>query len=96
MSKKKEEKIDLNKIPQEEQLKYEIAEELGVLDKVLEDGWKSLRNRQDRRLDDQKKKRRKKERRKSGNFLTNVTAGGTIQMYNSINLLSASMLTAQH
>ena len=42
MSKKKEEKIDLNKIPQEEQLKYEIAEELGVLDKVLEDGWKSL------------------------------------------------------
>ena len=40
MSKKKEEKIDLNKIPQEEQLKYEIAEELGVLDKVLEDGWK--------------------------------------------------------
>ena len=42
MSKKKEEKINLNKIPQEEQLKYEIAEELGVLDKVLEGGWKSL------------------------------------------------------
>lgn len=26
----------------EEQTKYEIAEELGVLDKVLESGWKSL------------------------------------------------------
>lgn len=27
---------------QEETMKYEIAEELGVLDKVLENGWKSL------------------------------------------------------
>ncbi|MDO5797913.1 MAG: small, acid-soluble spore protein, alpha/beta type [Eubacteriales bacterium] len=26
----------------EEKLKYEIAEELGILDKVLESGWKSL------------------------------------------------------
>ena len=26
----------------EERLKYEIAEELGILDKVLESGWKSL------------------------------------------------------
>ena len=26
----------------EESLKYEIAEELGILDKVLESGWKSL------------------------------------------------------
>ena len=25
-----------------EKLKYEIAEELGLLDKVLEDGWKAL------------------------------------------------------
>ena len=36
MSKKKEEKIDLNKIPEEEMLKYEIAGELGLLDQVLE------------------------------------------------------------
>ncbi len=26
----------------EEQTKYEIAQELGILDKVLEGGWKSL------------------------------------------------------
>ena len=26
----------------EEQTKYEIARELGILDKVLENGWKSL------------------------------------------------------
>ena len=25
-----------------ERLKYEIAEELGILDKVLSDGWRSL------------------------------------------------------
>lgn len=42
MSKKNNEKIDLNKIPREEMLKYEIAEELGLLDQVLETGWKSL------------------------------------------------------
>ena len=42
MAKKKEEKIDLNNIPEEEKVKYEIAEELGLLDKVLDSGWKSL------------------------------------------------------
>ena len=31
MAKKKEEKIDLNNIPEEEKVKYEIAEELGLL-----------------------------------------------------------------
>ena len=29
-------------LPEEERIKYEIAEELGILDKVLENGWKSL------------------------------------------------------
>lgn len=42
MSKKKEEKIDLNNLTPEETLKYEIAEELGLLDRVLENGWRSL------------------------------------------------------
>ncbi len=40
MSKKK--KVDLTNLEPEEQLKYEIAEELGLLDKVVSDGWKSL------------------------------------------------------
>ena len=39
MAKKK--KIDLRNLEPEEQLKYEIAEELGLLDKVLSDGWKA-------------------------------------------------------
>ena len=42
MAKKKEEKIDLNNIPEEEKIKYEIAGELGLLDRVAANGWKSL------------------------------------------------------
>ena len=38
----KNKKIDLSKIKPEEQLKYEIATELGLLDRVLANGWKSL------------------------------------------------------
>ena len=34
--------IKLDEITQEEKLKYEIAEELGLLDKVLSEGWRSL------------------------------------------------------
>ena len=39
---RKNKKIDLSKITPEEQLKYEIAEELGLLPDVLKNGWKSL------------------------------------------------------
>lgn len=42
MAKKKEKKIDLNNLTPEEELKYEIAEELGLLDKVMENGWRAL------------------------------------------------------
>ena len=43
MNKEKEVEAYLkNELPEEEKLKYEIAQELGVLDKVLEGGWKSL------------------------------------------------------
>ena len=38
----KTKKPDLRKLEPEDQLKYEIAEELGLLDQVLEKGWKSL------------------------------------------------------
>ena len=32
----------LRQMTPDEQMKYEIAEELGLLDKVLNEGWKSL------------------------------------------------------
>lgn len=40
MSKKKE--INMEELSREEKMKYEIAEELGLLDRVLEEGWKTL------------------------------------------------------
>lgn len=39
---KKEKEIDLNNLTPQEEMKYEIAKELGLLDKVLTSGWKSL------------------------------------------------------
>lgn len=50
MGKKKEEKIDLNNIKPEEALKYEIAKELGYLEKVMESGWKSLTAKESGRI----------------------------------------------
>ena len=42
--KKKEiiKKTDLDQLSPKEKMKYEIAEELGLLDRVLTDGWKTL------------------------------------------------------
>lgn len=43
MNKDKEVEAYLNgELTGEEQMKYEIAEELGLLDQVLKQGWKSL------------------------------------------------------
>ena len=44
MAKKKE--ICLSELTQEEKMKYEIAEELGLLDKVLKEGWRSLSSKE--------------------------------------------------
>ena len=50
---KKKEPIRLEDIPkleEKERRKYEIAEELGLLDKVLEGGWKSLSSKETGRI----------------------------------------------
>lgn len=39
---KNEKKIDLENLTEDEKMKYEIAEELGLLDRVMKEGWKSL------------------------------------------------------
>ncbi|HJC75272.1 MAG TPA: alpha/beta-type small acid-soluble spore protein [Candidatus Mediterraneibacter faecavium] len=61
MSKKKEKKIDLNNLEPEEKMKYEVAEELGLLDRVLSEGWKSLTSKETGRIGGMvtKKKREK-------------------------------------
>ncbi|MDF2485491.1 MAG: hypothetical protein K0R46_1659 [Herbinix sp.] len=47
---KKQVEIDLDNIKPEEKLKYEIAEELGYLDKVMTTGWKSLTAKESGRI----------------------------------------------
>ena len=61
MPKKKEKKIDLNNLEPEEKMKYEVAEELGLLDRVLSEGWKSLTSKETGRIGGMvtKKKREK-------------------------------------
>ena len=44
----------------EEQTKYEIAQELGILDKVLESGWKSLSAKETGRIGGMMARKRKR------------------------------------
>ena len=67
MAKKKEEKIDLNNIPEEEKVKYEIAEELGLLDKVQEGGWKSLTPKETGRIGGLMTKKKRELKNKENN-----------------------------
>ena len=49
----KQKKITREEIPsmeEKDRMKYEIAEELGLLDQVLEEGWKSLSSKETGRL----------------------------------------------
>ena len=57
---KKEKKIDLDNLTPEEELKYEIAEELGLLDQVLENGWRSLSAKETGRIGGLMTKRKRK------------------------------------
>lgn len=50
MSGKKNKPIRLEELTQEEKVKYEIAEELGLLDKVLAEGWRSLSSKETGRI----------------------------------------------
>jgi hypothetical protein len=70
---KKEKKIDLNNIKPEEAVKYEIASELGYLDKVMASGWKSLTAKESGRIGGimTKKKREAKKNQEKKNTETN-------------------------
>ncbi|MBQ2922624.1 MAG: small, acid-soluble spore protein, alpha/beta type [Tyzzerella sp.] len=46
MSKKKQKEIRMSELTEEEKMKYEVAEELGLLDKVLKEGWRSLTSKE--------------------------------------------------
>jgi len=42
--------VDVSKIKPEEMLKYEIAKELGLYDKVIANGWRSLTAKESGRI----------------------------------------------
>ena len=56
MSSKKKTPIHLEDLTPDEKVKYEIAEELGLLDRVMQDGWITYiqGNRSNRRVDHEK------------------------------------------
>lgn len=60
MAEKKLKPIDLKNLEPEEKLKYEIAEELGLLDKVMEEGWRSLSSKETGRIGGLITKRKRK------------------------------------
>lgn len=46
MSKKKQKEICISELTEEEKMKYEVAEELGLLDKVMKEGWRALTSKE--------------------------------------------------
>lgn len=42
--------VRLEDLTPDEKVKYEIAEELGLLDRVMKDGWKSLTSKETGRI----------------------------------------------
>lgn len=60
MSEKKNKIIDYNNLEPEDKLKYEIAEELGLLDKVKAEGWRSLSSKETGRIGGLITKRKRK------------------------------------
>ena len=50
MGRKKKKTINLTKLEPEEKLKYEIAEEFFLLDRLMQDEWKSLTSKETGRI----------------------------------------------
>ena len=62
MSGKKNKPIKLDELTPDEKLKYEIAEELGLLDRVMADGWSSLSSKETGRIGGLMTKKRKEQK----------------------------------
>ena len=58
--KKKDTPVRLDQLTEEEKMKYEIANELGLLDRVMKDGWKSLSSKETGRIGGILARKRKK------------------------------------
>ncbi|MDD5934218.1 MAG: small, acid-soluble spore protein, alpha/beta type [Clostridiales bacterium] len=61
--------IDMSKVKPEEMMKYEIAKELGLFDRVLENGWGSLSAKETGRIGGiMTRKKKEEERKKRGSL----------------------------
>lgn len=60
---KKKKEIDLEHLTPQEALKLEIAAEIGVYDKVIQGGWKSLTSKESGRIGGMMTKRKKEAKR---------------------------------
>ena len=66
-------------LPEEEKLKYEIAGELGLLDQVLENGWKSLSAKETGRIGGLMTRRKKARKiRKQKSSCSQVITGNAV------------------
>ncbi len=65
---KKEKKIDLNNLTPEEKLKLEIAEEIGVYDKVIAGGWRALTAKESGKIGGIMTRRKKAEAKQKESF----------------------------
>ncbi len=63
MKEKKISREDIAAMEPQEQMKYEIAEELGLLDKVLDGGWKMLSSKETGRIGGMMTRRRAQEKK---------------------------------
>lgn len=71
MPAKKKKQIRLDNLTAEEKMKYEIADELGLLDRVMQEGWKSLTSKETGRIGGLITKK-KRENQKNDKNITNV------------------------
>ena len=62
MAGKKNKPIKLDELTPDEKLKYEIAEDLGLLDRVMADGWRSLSSKETGRIGGLMTKKRKEQK----------------------------------
>ena len=64
MAAKKDRPVDWKNLTEQEKMKYEIAGELGLLDQVMREGWKSLSSKETGRIGGLMTKKHRQEQKK--------------------------------
>ena len=64
MAAKKDRPVDWKNLTEQEKMKYELAGELGLLDQVMREGWKSLSSKETGRIGGLMTKKRRQEQKK--------------------------------